>query len=695
MPDLLLAFLSSPLTRQPPAPWLTISPRMRFIAVTLISLVLTTLLVAQQSAAPAASSTSPSTTATPAPSASQPAQPAPSPAPGQPSSEATQSSPQPASQQPSSQAEPVPSTMPPGTSVVATETPKELAEAKRAFKKGVKLNSAGKLDLAFEQFEQAAKLSPHNLDYLTAREFTRQTLVMQALERGNKALLNHNEIVAMAEFRRATQYDPSNDFALQRMRESLPEEETEPAAQRMRVVEQSTPIELMHSAARYTFHFRGDARALLTQVAKAYGPVAEFDDSVPQRQVRFDIEDVNFATAMEAATEVTKTFWVPLTSRQMLFLADTLENRRNFEHMSLRTFYLPDLDTEQQLNEMMNSLRVLLNLRYIAAEKSKSTITIRAEQPMVEAAARLLESLTTGRPEVLLDVRVYQISSSLLQQIGTTLPTQFTMFHIDQSLLAGLNQNTQNLINQLIASGGINQANSQAIQALLAQLQNQTSSILSQPFVTFGGGLTLFGLNGGGVGVTPTLHLNESTVRSLEHVTLKAEQNNAAVLRLGERYPIVNATFAPIYNSPAIAQVIGNNSYRSPVPSIQYEDLGLNLKATPIIHADRDVTLKLELNIRSLGTQTVNGNPIINNREYNGTITVKDGESSVVTGLLSQADSRTLTGYPFLARVPGLTYTASEHTKNAMDDELLVVITPHIMRLPETTPFAVALPNAP
>src|SRR5271157_5494014 len=211
MPDLLPAFLSSPLTRQPPAPWLTISPRMRFIAVTLISLVLTTLLVAQQSAAPAASSTSPSTTATPAPSASQPAQPAPSPAPGQPSSQAAQSSLQPASQ-PSSQAEPVPSTMPPGTSVVATETPKELAEAKRAFKKGVKLKSSGKLELAFEQFEQAAKLSPHNLDYITAREFTRQQLVMQALERGNKALLNHNEIVAMAEFRRATQYDPSNDF---------------------------------------------------------------------------------------------------------------------------------------------------------------------------------------------------------------------------------------------------------------------------------------------------------------------------------------------------------------------------------------------------------------------------------------------------------------------------------------------------
>ena len=586
--------------------------------------------------------------------------------------------------------------MPPGTSVVPTETRKELAEAKREFNKGMKLKSSGKLDQAFEKFERAVELNPHNLEYIRAQEFTRQQLVMQCLERGDKALLNHNEIVAMAEFQRATQYDPTNDFALQRMRDSMPAElEPAPQSKGLRVVEQSTPIELQPSAEHHDFHFRGDAKTLLTQVAQAYGTVAEFDDSVQQRRIHFDIEDVTFATAMEAATQVTKTFWVPLSSRQLLFAADTIENRRNLERMSLRTFYLPDLDTEQQLNEMMNSLRVLLNLRFIAAEKSQSTITIRAEQPVVEAAARLLESLSTGRPQVLLDVRVYEISSSLLRQVGTALPTQFTMFNINPALIAGLGQGAQNLINQLIASGGINQANSQAIQALLGQLQNQTTSILSQPFVTFGGGLTLFGLTAGGTGITPTLNLNESTVRGLEHVTLRAGQNDTAVMKIGERYPLVNATFAPIYNTPAIAQVIGNSSYKAPVPSIQYEDLGLNLKATPVIHADRDVTLKLELNIRSLGTQTVNGMPIINNREYNGTITVKDGESSVVTGLLSRDDSLSLMGYPFLARVPGLTYASSEHTKNVTDDELLVVITPHVMRLPERNSFAVALPSGP
>ncbi len=567
-----------------------------------------------------------------------------------------------------------------------------MAEAKRQFRAGAKLKSKGDLDAAFDKFSSASELNPRNFDYLTAREFTRQELVMNCLEAGNKAMLDNNEIVAMAEFRRALEYDPTNDYALQRLRDSIPEDK-QPATS-IRVVEESEPIELRPSLKHQDFHFRGDSRTLLTQVARAYGITAQFDDSVQQRRVHFDIQDVNFATAMEAATGVTKTFWVALSPTQIFFASDTVANRRTFERMGLRTFYLPEL-TDQQLTEMTNSLRVLLNLRFISQEKTQSAISIRAELSVLEAASRVIKSLTAGRPEVLLDLRVYAVSTSLARSLGTALPTQFTMFNIGPALLAGLGQSGQNLINQLIASGGINQGNSQAISALLAQLQNSTtSSILSQPFVIFGGGLTLFGLTGGAVGVTPTFSLNTSDIRSLEHVTLRASQNDPAVMKIGERYPIINATFAPIYNTAAIAQVIGNQSYAAPFPSFNFEDLGLILKTTPVVHGNEDVSLKLELQLRSLGTTNVNGIPIINNREYSGNITVKNGESSVVTGLISMNDSRGLNGYPFLSRVPGLNYASAVHNKNVEDDELLVVITPHILRMPEKESVAIALPSS-
>ncbi|HUI84036.1 MAG TPA: type II and III secretion system protein [Candidatus Binatia bacterium] len=671
---------------------------MRFVAGTLLTLAMLSSLVAQQSVTPgtaiaaqppsaAAPGTpiSPPQTATAAGSSGQAAAQPPIPS-------AANTAGQPSPPQTPSPDQPALATLPPGTAILPTVSRREASEAKRQFRQGVKLKSKGELDEAFSKFSSASELDPRNPDYITAREFARQELALRALQRGNKAMLDHNEIVAMAEFRRALEYDPTNDYALQRLRDAIPADEQ--PARPVSVVEQSTPIELRPAAQHHDFHFRGDSRTLLTEVARAYGISAQYDDSVKQQRVHFDMQDVSFATAMQAAADVTKTFWVVLSPSQIFFLPDTIENRRNFERMGLRTFYLPEL-SEQELAELVNSLRVLLNLRFISQDKSELTVSIRGELPVLEAADRLIRSLTTGRPEVLLDVRVYAVNSDFARSLGTALPTQFTMFNISPALLAGLGQNAQNLINQLISSGGINQANSQAISALLAQLQNSsTSSILTQPFVTFGGGLTLFGLNGGGGGLTPTFSLNQSDIRNLEHVTLHASQGDAATMKIGERFPIVNATYAPIYNSRSIASVIGNQSYLAPFPSFSFEDLGLNLKTTPFIHDNQDVTLKVDLQLRSLGAQNVNGIPIINNTQYTGTITVKNGESSVVTGLISLNDSRSINGYPFLSQIPGLGYGSSVHNKNVTEEELLVVITPHIMRLPDQSSFAAELPPA-
>jgi type II secretory pathway component GspD/PulD (secretin) len=580
--------------------------------------------------------------------------------------------------------------------VLPTPSPRDLSEAKKEFGAGSKLKSSGATEAAFEKFQSASQLDPRNVEYATAREFARQQLVMQALERGNKAMLVNNEVVATAEFRRALEFDPANEFARQRLNDSIWESNQVPS-RTLQVAQKSIEVWLSPSAERKGFHFRGDSRSLLTQVGHAYGITATIDDSVQTRQVHFDIDNVSFAEAMEAATRVTKSFWIALSGSQMYVVADTVENRRNFERMAIRTFYLSDVLTPQELTDTVNAFRVLLDIRFVQIDALQSTITIRAPLPVVEAASQLVESLAGGRPQLMLDVRVYQISSSLMRQLGTQLYSQFTLFRISPelvaSVLASLGAGGQNLINQLIASGGINQANSQAVQALLAQVQQQSASqLLSfEPFATFGGGQTFMGLSG-----TPpiavNLSVNESDVRNLEHVTLLASQNTPAVLKVGERYPIINATFAPIYNTPAISQVLGNQSYRAPFPSFNFEDIGLNLKATPIIHSNTDVSLKIELNIRTLGGQSVNGIPIINNREYNGSITLKNEESGVVAGMMSKADSQSLSGYPFLSRVPAVTYASAVHTKNVNDDELLIVMTPHIVRMAPSEGFAVQLP---
>jgi type II secretory pathway component GspD/PulD (secretin) len=212
---------------------------------------------------------------------------------------------------------------------------------------------------------------------------------------------------------------------------------------------------------------------------------------------------------------------------------------------------------------------------------------------------------------------------------------------------------------------------------LLAQAQGQQSSIFSNPVATFGNGLTLMGLSLGTAGMQ--LSLNETWVKSLEHASLRVTQGTDASFRVGSKYPILNATFAPIFNSPAIAQVIGNNSFQAPFPSFSYEDLGFSMKAKPVVNGDSSVSLHLEMQIRTLLGQSINGVPVIGNREFSGSLTLMDGQPAVVAGYITRNEQRALTGLPGLGLVPGLNQVMTSNSRQEEQDELLVVITPRVV----------------
>src|ERR1700752_4979335 len=175
------------------------------------------------------------------------------------------------------------------------------------------------------------------------------------------------------------------------------------------------------------------------------------------------------------------------------------------------------------------------------------------------------------------------------------------------------------------------------------------------------------------------LSVNESWVRTLDDLSMRAGQGTDATFHLGQRYPILNASYAPIFNSPQISQVLGNQTYVPPFPSVSYEDLGLSIKATPVIHRDREVSLKLELQVRSLTGQSANGVPVISNQEYQGSIRLQDGEPAVVAGEITTNDQRSMAGIPGVAGIPALNWAATDNTRMKENDELLIVITPHVV----------------
>ncbi len=554
---------------------------------------------------------------------------------------------------------------------------KDLKDAQAAYSRGAKLRSSKRLDEAFVEFKDAARLSPRNINYMTAREMTRQQLVFDHIERGNSALVNRRPVEAMAEFRSAVSLDPQNQFAQQRLQDAMAEWSPKQSSS-VRVLEDSPEIHVAPSAARAEFHYRGDARTMLSQVASAYGITATFDDSAVSRPVTFNLGSADFYTAMTAACTVSKTFWVPLSDKQILIAGDTTENRRSFGRMSMRKFYIPSATSPQEMNDVTNMLRNLFDIRLVTPQAQASTLVVRAPQDVLDAATRLLETMEGSRPQVVLDVRVYQISHSLMRNMGLTIPNNFQLFNIPAGALVALGgQNIQDLINQLISGGGINQANNQAISALLAQLQNQQNSIFSQPLATFGNGLTFFGLSLGTAAAQ--LSLNENWVRTLEHATFRVAQGNDATFHIGSRYPVLNATFAPIFNTAAISQVLQNNSFQAPFPSFNYEDIGLSMKAKPSISGNTDVGLNLEMQLRTLQGQSINGVPVISNREYKGSINLKNGEPAVVAGSVSHSETLSMNGIPGLGTVPALNKVLVNNAKTETEDELMLVITPMVV----------------
>jgi type II secretory pathway component GspD/PulD (secretin) len=306
-------------------------------------------------------------------------------------------------------------------------------------------------------------------------------------------------------------------------------------------------------------------------------------------------------------------------------------------------------------------------------------VEVRGPPRMLEACAKLMDQLNNPRPQVMLDVHVLQIDHQLMRNIGMHIPDTFNMYNIPAAALLALTggQNIQQLINQFISSGGINQAGSSALSGLLAQLGGGSNSIFSTPLATFGGGLTLSGVSLDMLAAN--LSVNESWVRSLQNVGIRASQGNDAKVHLGERYPIQNASYAPIYNSPQISAVLGNQSYVPPFPSVSYEDLGLSITAKPTIHADNSISLHLELQVRSLTGESTNGIPVISNEEYQGNITLKDGEPAVVAGQVSKSDTLAMAGIPGLGYLPILNQVMVDNTRQSESDELMIVITPHVL----------------
>jgi type II secretory pathway component GspD/PulD (secretin) len=276
------------------------------------------------------------------------------------------------------------------------------------------------------------------------------------------------------------------------------------------------------------------------------------------------------------------------------------------------------------------------------------------------------------------------------------LPQQATIFNIPSELNGVISQNSS-LVQQIISSGLASPGDLGAIAlALLASGQLSGSSILSQPFAYFGGGLTLTGLTASSI--NGNLALNSSDSRVLDHVTMRLLDQQESTIKAGERYPIITSSYSNMgasnlniagLSSAGLSSTLAGlgisaseleSGLNQTIPQVQYQDLGLTLKIKPYIQKDQDITLNLDLKIDSLQGTSLNDIPVLSNQEYSTIATLKPGASALVVSSLSKQQSRAVDGVPGLSELPGFQSTTNQQTQNDFSD-LVILITPHIIRL--------------
>lgn len=544
----------------------------------------------------------------------------------------------------------------------------DLKQAQKNFQHALDLQKDGRLDEAFAEARKASELWPANQEYMTVREVLRSRIAAGYIDRGNLLADIGDSKGATDQFKQALAIDPQNGYAQERLRDMTPDDpDHQHVLQLLASVED---VAVKPKPGKHDFHIHGDARTLYDGIGRVFGVTISYDSAIVGRQVRFDVDGLDFYTAMRLAGKVTHTFWAPVSSYEAIVANDTQEMRRQYQRMSLETFYVSNAPTPADLNDIANILRNVFEVRLTTVVPDKSIITVRAPKEQMAAISAMLDDMVQGRPEILLDINAYEISYDKLVQYGLTLPNNFQIFNVFAEIYSALGPAAGPIIDQLRKTGTIDPT-----KIPVSSLSSLQGSPLLQPFVFFGKG---YGLTGVTVSpITATLRSNRSSLQNLEHVTLRASSGVPATMMIGTRFPIQLASFTNVSISQQGLPVAG-----TPFPQIQYEDLGLTFKATPRLQTEDNVSLELQLQIKGLGSQQLNGVPVLTNREYSGSITVKDGEPSVLAGVIQEQVSRSQAGYPGVAQLPFLSGILNSNSKERTRTEILVVITPHVVRKP-------------
>jgi general secretion pathway protein D len=542
-------------------------------------------------------------------------------------------------------------------------------KAKDLYAKAQDAEARQNYEAAFDLYKQAYDLKPKDLRYRASFERMKFLAGASHVHRGQLLRDGGKLEEALAEFQKAMDIDPSSFIAQQEFRRTKdlinqatnPQQASAPppSALRRRVQQSGGPVELAPiSNVPITLKLTEDSKVIYETVGKLAGINVLFDPDYTSRRVRIELNGVTLEEALEIIALESKTFWRPVTPNTIFVAQDNPAKRKELEQSVIKTFYLANLSQPTELQDIVKAMRTLLEVSRIQQLPSQQAIVVRGTPDQIALAQKLVDDLDKAKPEVIVEVAVMQVSKDRARTYGISPPTSATV-----ALQNNLNTSTTTTGTTTTGTTGtVNQTTGTPNQINLNQIGNLNATDFTITIPP----------------ATATALLNDSNVKILQNPQIRALDGQKATLKIGDRVPVATGSFQPGIGGVGINPLVNTQ--------FQYLDVGVNIDVTPRVHQGREVTLKISIDISSVTSyQNIGGisQPVIGQRKIDHEMRLKEGEVSLMGGILEDQQTKSLTGIPGLANIPILKYLFSQTNTDHSENEIVFALIPHIVRGPE------------
>jgi general secretion pathway protein D len=529
---------------------------------------------------------------------------------------------------------------------------------------GDKAESLNDYDTALDHYNKALRASPNNTEYKLRAARARFEAGQWHVDQGRKLRDQANLELALAEFRKAQMIDPSSAVAQQEVQATMEAiaakqgatQNAPPAGAPSEEPKLMTGPPKIEPLSRSPINMKAtnDSKAVFEAVGKLAGLTIIFDPDFTSRRVSVELTNVTLEQALNITALQSKAFWRPVTSNIIFVAPDQPQKRKDYEEEVVKTFYLHNTVLPQELTEIVTSIRQLLDLRRVQQINAQNAIVIRDTPDRVLLAGKIIDDIDKAKPEVVIQVAVMQARRDRMRNLGITPPSSITA--------SFANPNT---------TTGTTSSSSSSASATISQLVHDPT-IFSQGY-----SVTM-------PGATASFLMTDSSTQIIDDPEIRVVDGQTAKLRVGDRVPVATGSFQAGIGVGATGTGAG---VVNPLVNTQFQylDVGVNVDVTPRIHPDHEISMKVNVVVSSVtGTSNIGGinQPIISQRSIEHDIRLKDGEVNILGGLINRTDTDTNTGLPGFAKLPFFHYFFAGETVEHQESEVLIVLIPHIVRLP-------------